>query len=300
MNRCILCFLSVTFASAEFLSAQQPPAAAADADRAAVQATIDAYLTAFNRGDAAALAALWTERGEMFTPAGDRLQGREQIEKSFAEYFRVAKLAKLELTGTNIDILSPSTAVETGTARVIVPDEEPSETVYRVVHVKTADGWKIDGVREQAPAAPPPSHYDRLKPLEWMIGEWGDAAGSGAVETACRWSKNRNFIIQSFRVNAGDAAEFEGTQVIGWDPRTQVIRSWLFDSDGGFGTSVWKQAGERWTVESVQVLPDGRVGSSTQIHERVDDDTRRFRSIGRQVEGEPLPGIGPLTAVRKP
>lgn len=298
MKHGILPAILLLFATTS-LPAQQPAADATDADAAAVQATIDAYVAAFNRADAAALAGLWTEGGEMFTPDGDRLQGREQIEKQFAAYFAAAKNAKLELADTKIEIQSPSTAVETGTARVVVPDEEPSKTTYRVVHVKTADGWKIDGVREREAPAPPPSHYERLKELEWMIGEWGDAAGTGQVASSCRWSRNRNFIIQSFHVLADGDVDFEGTQIIGWDPRTEVIRSWLFDSDGGFGSGRWTHSGDRWTVESLQVLPDGRVGSATQIHERIDADTVRFRSIGRQVEGELMPSIGPLTAVRK-
>ncbi len=58
-----------------------------------------------------------------------------------------------------------------------------------------------------------------------------------------------------------------GSQIIGWDPYAQTIRSWLFDSDGGFGVGRWTPAGNRWTVKTLSVLPDGRRGSATNIYE---------------------------------
>jgi hypothetical protein len=92
--------------------------------------------------------------------------------------------------------------------------------------------------------------------------------------------------------------DFEGSQIIGWDPHSQTIRSWLFDSDGGFGVGRWSGAGDRWTVQSLNVLPDGRRASATNIYERLDENTVRFRSIGRQVDGELLPNIEPVTVTR--
>ena len=90
--------------------------------------------------------------------------------------------------------------METGLARVIIAEEEPNETEYRAIHVKTAEGWKIDSVRETEAVAPAPSHYDQLQALEWMIGTWTDADAKGNVETTCRWTRNRNFISRSFKV----------------------------------------------------------------------------------------------------
>ena len=295
MRQTLFALLAVLLASGQAAAGGE-----SNAETAAIQGTIDAYVAAFNAGDAATLAKLWTEHGEMIGPMGDRSQGRAEIQEQFADYFAKAKGAKLELADTTIELQSPSTAVETGLARVLVPDQEPSETEYRAVHVKTADGWRIDGVRETELALPAPSHYEQLQELAWMVGEWSDAEGASRIESNCRWSRNQNFLIQSFHVTRGDDdVEFEGTQIIGWDPQNQTVRSWLFDSDGGFGAGRWSQQDGRWTATTLQVLPDGRAGSATNIYERVDDDTVRYRSIGRQVEGELLPSIGPVTIVRK-
>ena len=84
-------------------------------------------------------------------------------------------------------------------------------------------------------AAEETSHYEYLKDLEWMIGEWVDSDDNSTISTVCAWSKNRNFITRSFSVSIEGHIGLEGTQVIGWDPEKKRIRSWMFDSEGGFG-----------------------------------------------------------------
>ena len=261
----------------------------ADAERSAIQTAIDAYVAAFNKGDAKALSGLWTEQGELITAAGERWQGRQQLEEQFAQYFATIKEAKLELQDTQIELQSPHVAVETGIARVLTSGQEPSETKYRVTHLKTADGWRIDSVREDEAPTAPPSHYDQLQELTWMVGQWSDIEGNAQIDTSCRWSTNQNFLVQTFKALVDGRVDFEGTQIIGWDPHAETIRSWTFDSDGGFGVGRWSRGEGRWTVKTLHVLPDGRRGSATNIYEIVDDNTVRYRSIGRQVDGELMP-----------
>jgi uncharacterized protein (TIGR02246 family) len=267
-------------------------------DEAAIRKAIGSYVEAFNQGDAEMLAAHFGEQGEMVTPAGDVLRGRQALEEAFAAYFQESKGAKLELQDTAIRVLSPSVASETGLARVLVPGAAPSETEYEAMHVKTTEGWKIDSIREDEVPAAAPSHYEQLKDLEWMIGRWADAESGPAIQTNCRWTSNRNFIVRSFKVLVEDRVDFEGTQVIGWDPYNQAIRSWMFDSDGGFAVGRWSGDGARWTVHALSVLPDGRRASSTNSYELLDENSVRFKSIGRQVDGELLPNIGPVTIIR--
>jgi hypothetical protein len=93
--------------------------------------------------------------------------------------------------------------------------------------------------------------------------------------------------------------EFEGSMVIGWDPSVKAIRSWMFDSDGGFGTGIWSQEETRWTIRTLNVLPDGRRGSSTNVYEVLNDGSVQFKSIGRVVDGEILPSVGTVKLVRE-
>jgi hypothetical protein len=154
----------------------------------------------------------------------------------------------------------------------------------------------MTNVRESDQA---PSHYEQLKGLEWIVGEWIDRDENSSVHTTCKWTKNKNFISRSFAVSFGDQVNLEGTQVIGWDPSKQVIRSWIFDSDGGFGVGVWSQKGNRWTIRALRVLPDGRKASAVNVLTHVDDNSFTWESTGREVDGELLPNLGPITVVRK-
>ena len=269
-----------------------------NSEKAAIEKTIASYVAAFNKGDATALSAHWSEQGEFVTPAGEKWQGHKQLAEKFAAYFAGAKKPKLELANTQVAVESPSVAVETGTARVLVPDQEPDETEYKAIHVKTAAGWRIDSVREKHVAPLAPSHFEHLQDLAWMIGKWSDTDDKAEIKTSCRWSANQNFIVQTFKVYVEDRIDFEGTQIIGWDPHAQAIRSWTFDSDGGFGAGRWSGENGRWTVKTLSVLPDGRRGSATNTYELIDQKTFRYRSIGRQVDGALMPSLGPVTIVR--
>ena len=99
-----------------------------------------------------------------------------------------------------------------------IPGEEPTETAYVATHVKRDGKWKMQSVREAGPAEAPPSHYEQLKELEWLIGDWVDDQGGAQVTTRGEWTANRNFISRSFTVAIEDRIDMSGTQVIGWDP----------------------------------------------------------------------------------
>lgn len=268
-------------------------------DESAIFKAIDSYTAAFNKGDAKALAEHWTEDGEYVAPSGKVSKGKSAMEAEFAEYFKQSPGAKLELRDTQVKMVSPRVASETGIAVVMVADQDPSETTYEAIHVKTADGWRIDTIKEEAAPEPAPTHYEQLQALDWMIGTWVDSEGENAsIETTGRWTTNQNFIVRTFRVYIQDRVDFEGTQIIGWDPSNNAIRSWTFDSDGGFGAGLWSNNGNRWSVQTLNVLPDGRRASSTNIYDLMDENTIEFHSIGRQVDGDLLPSIDTLTIIR--
>ena len=149
----------------------------------------------------------------------------------------------------------------------------------------------------EVPAAPPSS--SPLNDLGWLVGEWSDPSGDRAISTTVSWTKNKSFLSYSFKVSVPGTDDLEGTQVIGWDPAAGTIRSWMFDSDGGFGEGTWSKKDNRWTVKFKQVLPDGRKASATNIYTIVDKNTITWQSIGRQVDGQFLSNIGPVKVIRK-
>ena len=269
------------------------------ADEAAIRKTVESYVAAFNQGDAKALAAMWSPEAVYTNPiSGQQVVGRAEIEKQFAAIFADAKGAKLEAKTDSVRFVSPSVGIEQGTAKVVIPDQAPEETEYTAVYVKRDDQWLLDRVTEEDVLVVP-SHYEQLKDLEWMIGRWVDQDDDATVVTECNWAKNNNFITRSFTVQIRDRIDMAGMQVIGWDPSTKQIRSWVFDSDGGFGQGTWTKKDKRWYIQQTGVLPDGKKSTSVNIITYVDDNTCTLQSVNRTVDGELLPNIDEVKVTKE-
>jgi hypothetical protein len=144
-----------------------------------------------------------------------------------------------------------------------------------------------------------PSHYERLKVLEWMIGSWVDQADDSAIQFDCNWTKNKNFITRSFAVSIEGRIELSGMQIIGWDAGEKRIRSWTFDSDGGFAEAHWSNDEDEWYVIKKGKTADGKTVSAVNVMNQVDNDTLTLKSVQRTVDGQLLPNIDEVTIVRQ-
>jgi hypothetical protein len=128
-----------------------------------------------------------------------------------------------------------------------------------------------------------------LDTLDWLVGSWAGKTEKGAVEFSCKFTKNDAFLVRSFRIlNESDVA-MSGMQVVAWDPAKERIRSWTFDSDGGFGEDTWTQADDRYTMRTKYTLADGGTASAINVMTYVDDDNFRWKSTNREIDGELQP-----------
>lgn len=268
-------------------------------DEGAIRKAVEAYVAAFNAGDAKALAALWSPEAVYTNPiSGEEVTGREAIEQQFAGIFAGLKDAKLSVATQAIRFISPNVAVEDGTASVAAADQEPEDSTYTAVYVKRDGQWLLDRVSEEdTPVVP--SHYEQLKELEWMVGRWIDEDEQSRIETSCQWTKNRNFMTRMFAISVADRVELSGIQIIGWDEAAKRIRSWVFDSDGGFGEGLWNKKDNCWYVQSTGTLADGSKTSFVNVITYVDDDTFTFQSVDRVAGGEILPNVDEVVVVRQ-
>jgi len=194
-------------------------------DQDAIRAAIDSYVAAYNRGDANAVAAHWSESGEWISPAGERFQGKQAIEKEMLSLFSGEKGVRIEVVNPSVRIVSPDVAIEEGTVRVIHPSEPPTESTYLAVDVKENGQWKINTVREtEVPEAQTAS--SQLQELAWLVGDWVDDSPEVDDAATITWTKNKTFLSYAFKVSEpGSDDVLEGTQVIGWDPAAGTIRS---------------------------------------------------------------------------
>ena len=90
------------------------------------------------------------------------------------------------------------------------------------------------------------------------------------------------------------------TQRIGWDPLTEQIKSWFFDSDGGYGHAYWTRNGNRWVIKSTGVLADGRIATATNILTRTGHNSARWHSTDRTVGRDVAPDHSEAVMVRRP
>ena len=277
-----------------------PRALAADqaADKTAIEKAIESYVAAFNDRDAEKVATHWSPDAVYLNPVtGSQVEGREAIAKEFESILAEMNDTKLAVEVKSIQFISPTVAVEDGIARLISAESEPEETSYTAIHVKREGKWVLDRVTEEdVPVVR--SRYEQLKELEWMIGSWIDGDNQSRVETTCQWTRNKNFISRTFTVSVQDRIEMTGMQIIGWDPSAKEIRSWVFDSDGGFSEGRWAKKDDRWFVTTNGMTPDGLKSTSVNVITYVNDDEFTWKSLNRTVGSELLPNVDEVIVVR--
>ncbi len=122
-----------------------PPAAPAP-DAHAVRASLEAnnakFMEAFNKGDSAAAAAMYTEDAIAMPPGAAMARGRQAIQDGMASDFKTYAATGLKLTTSDVT-LAGDLAVEVGTYSIQLGDST-QEGKYLVVWKSQADGsWKL-------------------------------------------------------------------------------------------------------------------------------------------------------------
>ena len=120
----------------------------------AIVAADQAFITTFNRGDAAGLAALYTENAQFLPPNSDFVKGRQAIQAAFQAFMdmgvKAVKLETLEVEGYG------DTASEVG--RYILENEDGQvldQGKFLVIWKQEAGQWKLhrDMINSNMPAS---------------------------------------------------------------------------------------------------------------------------------------------------
>ncbi|MCA9076654.1 MAG: SgcJ/EcaC family oxidoreductase [Planctomycetaceae bacterium] len=297
MKHAIL-FAVVLLAMSVPSDAQQRAGESEEAVTQAIRERIAAYVEAFNKHDAEAVGAYWTANGvSVAAETGVRTEGRAALVEEFAAFFKAQPDARLSGQVENIRMVRPDVATVEGTTVISFGDAVPVESAFSAVLVKEANEWLIDSSQERDLPVPS-SSYDALKELEWLVGTWKDQAEGAEVTTTVRWSPSRAFLLRSFAAQFGEGDEVQGTQIIGWDPMSQQIRTWTFNSDGSFGQGTVSRHDDQWMLKMWQVVSDGSLMSATKVMTRIDDDTMTVETVGQTRDGEPVPAPEPVTVMR--
>jgi uncharacterized protein (TIGR02246 family) len=251
------------------------------------------YLRAFNRHDAVAAAAHWTVDGEnLDLDSGELTRGREAVRRVFTALFEIDPEAAIDIDVTAVRPVRDDVAVVDGVSRVSYADGEAAGSRFSAVVVREQDGWRLASVRE-TPVSVPGRPARPLDGLAWLVGSWEDVGEGVVASSQAAWSGDRAFLVRSHVVNpdskataapvvgderipgllpAGGTAHRELTEIIGWDPEREAIRSWIFSSDGRFAEGTWSNDGVAWVVQvegrgldmgreaMCRIVPDGADG----------------------------------------
>jgi uncharacterized protein (TIGR02246 family) len=132
------------------------------ADEAAVRKADEAYVQAFNKHDAKALADAWSpEAVYLNRSTGVEVLGRAAIAEQFAVIFKDQPEVKLDLSVQSIQFVSPNVAIEHGIAKTLTPKAATEETEYSAVFVRRDGQWLLDRVTDKAKEIAP-SRYEQL------------------------------------------------------------------------------------------------------------------------------------------
>jgi uncharacterized protein (TIGR02246 family) len=259
-----------------------------------------AFITAFNRGDAKAVASFWSPDASYIDEVGDEYQGREAIEKLYERVFAARKGAKLEINVTGRKALSPDVVVDDGFTVVTPADGGvPTSARFTALLVKKDGQWYLQSVRDSV--AYPPSNAKHFEELEWLIGEWTGESEKGDSATAeYEWQHDQNFIECTYAATLNGIPVSGGTQWIGYDAIERRIRSWTFYSGGGFGEGAWTKERNNWTIKVTARTAAGNQVTATNIITKTDDDHMSWQLTKLTVDGKTLPDMPPVKMKRVP
>jgi uncharacterized protein (TIGR02246 family) len=256
------------------------------------------FVKDYSAGDAKAIAAQFTEDAEYIDEEGNVCEGRKEIEATLSAFFKENPGGKLDLTIGSIRPVTPGVMIEDGTSLVTRPSRAPERSRYTVVHVKVDGKWMVASAREYAVRGER-MHADRVKQLEWLVGEWIDEDNDSIVSFSCHAVDDGNFLVRDFMVTVAGEKVMSGTQRIGWDPAAGKLRAWTFDSAGGFFEGVWHQDGDTWVLTSHGTTADGESASATNLFTPINAHTMTWQAVDRDIEGMRVEDSEVFTLVRR-
>jgi uncharacterized protein (TIGR02246 family) len=286
MRKSLLCLplAAVCFLALRATSGNNP-ARAEDTDQT-IRETVTAFADAFNKGDMTAFSELWASDAEYINETGTATHGREAIATLFKRYLEAHKGARIALKVTSIRPVSESVAIQDGTSALHESGGTTDEGRYTAIWVKTDGKWRLRSARDLPSESSDASASSPLRELKWLVGNW--EAEKGALHLSVRQALNQAFLVVDYKIKAGDG-EMTVMQLVGFDPLTNQIKSWTFDSLGGYSEGLWQRDGSTWTADIAGVLPDGQTGTAVNVIRYVDGNSFVFQARDRVIGGLPVP-----------
>ena len=153
-----------------------------------------------------------------------------------------------------------------------------------------------------------PSAHERLKPLEWHVGDWvteyqatsdtgpikkGDMV---KVQFSIRWSPDRSSMVNNSYSEVRGKRIATGLEVIAWDYNKSIVSHSYFGT-WGTGHGVWTRVGDQpeleWTIQG----PHGTFKGTSYAWR--DGDVWKWQIRNQTRDGQPMPDMPAATFVRE-
>ena len=247
------------------------------------------YEKAFASGDSGAITKMWLDEGTYTRPDGVTISGAKEIKKTYDEFFDAngGKGTAISIKIEGLKALGDCAVLEKG----FITGGSNVDTMYQALHVRDRGEWKIAKVTEELVAAPQPS----ISELSWLVGSWNAEGKNGRAKISTSWMNDKHNLMFQYDLETKDGKKHSDTQVLGVEPTTGALASWIFDSDGGVGKAYWNKVGETWVIDSFLNKSDGTELFATQVIRPIGSDSYTWKSTGVKINGMDLPDQQEIT-----
>ncbi len=290
----ILIVLAVPAGLIYTLAAAQNRPALPNAEADAIQKATQSYADAFTRGDLDGVLAAWASDAEYIDEAGRAFKGREAIGEYLKMVLKEAKGAKMTIKSSTIRFVKDDVALQDGSVLLTMANNESESNPFSALWIKKDGKWQLMMVRDttgKPVAVEAEPTQTQVKDLAWLRGEWTTQDKETKTSLSVHWMKGDKFLEMKYSIVGKDGEIIAVTQIIGWDPASGRLHSWVFDSKGGLGEGSWSRRENTWIDEVEGVTADGRHGSGTHRFTKVDDNAFTFEGLDRELDGQAIPNV---------
>jgi ketosteroid isomerase-like protein len=267
-------------------------------DQSSVRSELTSMSKLISAGDVPALAALWSKDGTYTDCSGGVFKGRDSIAKRLSAGVLSNRRRAITLIPNDVRELSATISQVQGDVKRADAAGNLPEARFSMLLTKDSGKWQIASLSETPVAEQPDTNRDYLKDLSWLIGEWKAERDGKSLRLKASWSGNKNFIRCNYEISKQGQPTQEDVELIGFDPRTQQVKSWNFESNGAIGEGVWEKTASGWEIDSAKVSRDGITMTARNMLSVKAPNSFSWQSIDRTSGGVPLNDTGELQLVR--
>lgn len=256
-------------------------------DEAGLRKTMESYIAALQGADLTALSSLWATDAEYTDETGKCIKGRDAISNMCKASINDYKDGKVTGKIDNIRFLTPDVAVVEGAVLFTPKDGVVDRNRFSAVWTRKDGRWLLASARD-LPDLDGELADRAIEELKWLVGDWTASKGDTTIKLTTRPTLGNKFLKMEFAIKSAKE-EFTVVQMLGFDPTQGVVRSWTFDSRGGFGQGSWTRTASVWQGETDGVLPSGQVATAVTYLRMNGPDAFVWQATEREVEGQPIP-----------